>query len=427
MKKISGLRWWIIGMVILCTVINYLARNSLAVMSVHLMQELHFDTRQYALIVNAFQAGYMIMQPVCGMVMDMIGLRAGLALFAVGWSLACAGHVFATGWVGLAGFRLLLGMTEAAVIPAGVKAVGEWFPRQERSVAVGYKNAGTSIGAMAAPPIVVFLMTMYNWEMAFLVIGVAGILWAVLWCSFYRLPADHKHLSEAERGMILNGQDAPIPVGQRKKPSVKKILTTRHFWAIAIPKFLTEPAWQIFSFFIPLFLMKERGMDLKSIALFAWVPFLAADMGGVLGGYLSPIYMKYFKIDLIRARVWAMGSGAFCMIAPGFIGWALNPYLAIGLFCIGTFAHQIISVQFSTLVTDVFPTSEQATTSGFTGMAAWAGGLTVTAIVGLVVDKVGYTPIFISLSVLDLLGLAVLFLLIRDRFERRPSLVPATV
>jgi MFS transporter, ACS family, hexuronate transporter len=305
MKKLKSLRWWIVGLICLGTIINYLARNSLAVLAPELEKKLQFSTQQYSYIVAAFQVGYTVMQSVCGFVLDFLGLRSGFTLFAVAWSISNVLHAFAGGWGSLAAFRGLLGLSEAAAIPAGIKAISEWFPAKERSVAVGFFNAGTSLGALLAPPLVVWVSLQANWQMAFVVTGSLGFIFAALWWIFYGPPRSHRLISEGELSYILEGQepDKAAGSGDRKPPPVKKILSSARFWGIAIPRFLAEPAWQTFNFWIPLYLVTVRHMNLKEIAIFAWLPFLAADLGGISGGYLSPFLMKAFKMELISSRI----------------------------------------------------------------------------------------------------------------------------
>ncbi|MEQ5843427.1 MFS transporter [Paraburkholderia acidicola] len=415
MKTVRGLRWWIIVLICIGTIMNYLARNSLGVLAPELKHALNFSTQQYSYIVGAFQVGYTIMQPVCGIVVDLIGLRLGFALFAALWSATGVLHGFATGWMSLGAMRGMLGLFEAAAIPSGMKAVAEWFPDREKSVAVGYFNAGTSLGALLAPPLVVFLSLRYGWQSAFIVTGAFGFVWAALWYAVYRSPADHPRLSTGERTLIQQGQTHSPPASKRP---VRDILGSRRFWAIALPRFFAEPAWQTFSFWIPLYLVTERHMDLKQIALFAWLPFLAADLGGILGGYLSPFLMRYCRIPLIWSRVAGVILGAFMMIGPACIGLVASPYSAIALFCVGGFAHQMISALVNTLSADVFDPDEVATASGFAGMAAWIGGLGFSLVVGALADTVGYGPLFACLGAFDLIGAALLVLLIRGQTKQ---------
>lgn len=416
MKTIKGLRWWIIALVCLGTITNYLARNSLGVLAPQLKTELGMSTQQYSYVVGAFQVGYTIMQPVCGFIVDLIGLRIGFALFAVLWSIAGCLHAGASGWLSLASFRGLMGLTEAAAIPSGMKAVAEWFPDKEKSVAVGYFNAGTSLGALLAPPLVVFLSLRYGWQSAFVVTGVLGFVWAALWYGFYRSPREHAQLSAAEHDRIVSGQIRSVGAARGKRP-VREVVTSRRFWAIAIPRFFAEPAWQTFSFWIPLYLSSARHMDLKEIALFAWLPFLAADLGGLLGGYLSPFFMKFFRVPLIWSRVCGVVLGAVLMIGPACIGLVASPYQAIALFCVGGFAHQMISTLVNTLSADVFDPEEVGTASGFAGMAAWIGGLGFSLMVGALADTVGYGPLFGLLGAFDLIGATLLILLIRGQSQ----------
>lgn len=381
-------RWWIVALICAGTVANYLARNSLGVLAPELKTIFAMSTRQYSYVVGAFQVAYTVMQPIAGMVVDRVGLRVGFALFGVAWSAANMLHAFAAGWISLAFFRGLLGLTEAVAIPSGVKAVAEWFKPRERSVAIGWFNAGTSLGAVLAPPVVVAVTLWASWRWAFVVTGGVGLIWAAAWYAFYRTPA----------------RDA-APVSPRA--SARAILADRRFWVIAVPRFLAEPAWQTFSFWIPLYLATERGMDLKQIALFAWLPFLAADAGGIGGGYLSPWLMKR-GVALVPSRVAGMALGAVLMIAPGCIGLAASPYLAIALFCVGGFAHQLISGLINTLSTDVFAPEEVGTANGLIGQAGWIGGLLFSLAIGQLADRVGYAPLFGMLGVFDLLGAAVL-------------------
>lgn len=406
--RVRGLRWWIVALICAGTMANYLARNSLGVLAPELKTVLDMTTQQYSYVVGAFQLAYTIMQPIAGALVDRFGLRAGFALFGLAWSAANMLHALAIGWVTLALCRGLLGLFEAAAIPSGIKAVAEWFPARERSVAVGWFNAGTSLGALIAPPVVVAVALWADWRAAFVVTGLVGIVWAAAWFAFYRPPDTHPSITPAEREMIA--ADRPPITAARAKP--REILRMPRFWVIAVPRFLAEPAWQTFSFWIPLYLATERGMDLKQIALFAWLPFLAADAGGILGGYLSPFLMKR-GVSLISSRVAGVALGAVLMIAPGCIGLAVSPYTAIALFCVGGFAHQMISGLINTLSADVFAPGEVGTANGFIGQAGWIGGLLFSLLIGQVADTIGYAPLFGALAAFDLIGAAVLILFIR--------------
>ena len=419
MKKMKGMRWWMVGLVTLGLIVNYLARNTLSVAAPTMMADLHFDKEQYSYIVVAWQVCYALMQPVAGYVLDAVGTKIGFAVFALAWSLACASAALASGWQGMAFFRGLLGLTEAAGIPAGVKATTEWFPPKERSVAIGWFNIGSSIGALCAPPLVVWTILHGGWRMSFVVVGAIGVVWTLLWVLFYKHPRDQQKLTDAERYFILSGQD-DRPQDKVAKASWKQIVRSSNFWSVAIPRFLSEPAWQTFNAWIPLYMATERHMDLKEIAAFAWLPFLAADIGCVLGGYLSPIIHKRFKISVFASRKWVVGIGAVCMIAPGCVGLVASPYTAILLLCIGGFAHQTLSGALYSITSDVFGRHEVATATGLAGMSGYLGATLFTLLFGIAVTHVGFSPLFGVLAVFDLLAAVVVWLMVRERGPQPP-------
>lgn len=419
MRTIKHLRWWIIGLVTLGTILNYLARSTLSVAAPTLKAEFEMSTEQYSWVVLAFQGTYTIMQTVAGAILDHLGTRLGFFLFAIGWALANMAHAFATGWPSLAFFRALLGATEAAAIPAGAKTVSEWFPPRERPLATSGFQMGTSVGNMIAPPLVAFCILLWGWEEAFIVTGGISLLWAVLWWFGYRTPAQHRRLSAEERQMIEAGLAENTDVGT--KPATRKeVLKSRGFWAIAIPRFFAEPAWQTFNFFIPLYLVAVWKLDLKSIALWAWMPFLAADFGSLAAGLLPPWLMKR-GASLLTSRKVTMTIGALCMVGPACIGLATSPGMAIALFCIGGFAHQMLNGALVTLGSDLFDSRTVGTATGMAGSAAWIGGMLFTFAIGKSADVFGYNPLFVALAALDLIGAAVLWSLLRKSRTGSPA------
>lgn len=405
------LRWWIISLVTLGTILNYLARSTLSVAAPTLKTEFAMSTEQYSWVVLAFQASYTVMQTVAGTVLDALGTRLGFFLFAVGWAFANMAHGLATGWQSLAAFRALLGATEAAAIPAGAKTVSQWFPPRERPLATSLFQMGTSVGNMIAPPLVAFCILAWNWQAAFLVTGALSLLWAGLWWWGYRDPAAHPRLSDAEREVIASGGKEDLA----GKPATRSaVLKSRSFWAIAVPRFLSEPAWQTFNFFIPLYLVAVWKLDLKSIALWAWLPFLAADFGSLAAGLLPTWLMKRGS-SLISSRKLTMTVGALFMVGPACIGLAGSPGVAIALFCIGGFAHQMLNGALITLCADVFDSRTVGTASGMAGTSAWIGGMLFTLLIGQSADTFGYNPLFVALAGFDLLAAVVLWTLLRNR------------
>ncbi|WP_406705538.1 MFS transporter [Sodalis sp.] len=429
MRKIKGLRWYMIALVTVGTVLGYLTRNAIAVAAPTLQDQLHITTQQYSYIIAAYSACYTIMQPVAGYVLDMLGTKVGYAVFAILWAVFCMATALASSWGGLAIARGAVGMAEAAMIPAGLKASSEWFPAKERSIAVGYFNVGSSIGAMVAPPLVVWAIMIHSWKMAFIITGVLSLIWALCWLLFYKHPKNHKKLTAEERDYILSGQEAQHQVNNGKKMSAWEILHNRQFWGIALPRFLAEPAWGTFNAWIPLFMFKVYGFNLKEIAMFAWMPMLFADLGCIVGGYMPPFFQRVFGVNLIVSRKLVVTLGAFLMIGPGMIGLFTSPYVAIGLLCIGGFAHQSLSGALITLSSDVFGRNEVATANGLTGMAAWLASTLFALVVGALADTIGFSPLFAVLALFDLLGALCIWTILKNRpaDEVESQRTPATV
>jgi ACS family hexuronate transporter-like MFS transporter len=410
--KIPGLRWWIIGLLMLGSIVNYLTRSSFAVAAPTLMNDLGIGEKEFSLINVAFQ-GAIMLQPVCGYVLDVVGLKIGFAVFAIAWSLISMAHGLAHNWRSFAGLRGLLGFTEGCANPAGMKTTSEWFPARERGMAGGIFNIGASVGSMLAPPLVVWAILTYNWQMAFVITGSIGLAWAALWLIFYDSPQRHTGLSDGERGYIAAGQEKYLE-GDGSPPSILKILGRRNFWGIALPRFLADPTWGTLTLWVPTYLFKARHFDLKHIALFAWMPFLAADIGCMAGG-LIVVALQRRGINLINARRCAFTFGAFLMIGMAFVGLVKNPYTAIALLSLGGFAHQTLSVTVITMASDLFKRSEVATVAGMAGTFGNAGLLIFNLGIGFLVKAVGYSPFFVGLAALDLVGAAVLWTVVRER------------
>ncbi|MFB1315588.1 MFS transporter [Klebsiella pneumoniae] len=422
--KIKGLRWWIIGLVALGTAINYLARSSLSVAASTLFTELHITEQQYSWVIMSFQMAYTLAQSVCGYILDSIGLRIGFFIFALAWSFANMAHALAINWQSLAFCRGLLGLSESAAIPAGIKATSEWFPSKERGIAGGLFNIGTSLGAMLAPPIVVWAIIYMHWQFAFIFTGSFGLIFAFLWLFLYRPPEKHKWISEEEKQYFAAGQEKELQSDGDKRPPLRALLKQRNFWGIAMTRFLSDPVWGTLSFWLPLYLIQVRHLPLKEIAMFAWLPFLAADIGCVAGGVLSNLLITKFNVTTVNSRRIGFTIGALLMTSLSAVGFVENVYFAIALISLGGFAHQMLSTMAMTLASDLFKKNQVATVSGMAGSAAWLGQLLFTMVMGLLVHQIGYTPFFIALSILDLIAAAIIWLTVIDpqRAVREPIL-----
>jgi len=410
-SKIKGLRWWMISLIMLGAIINYLTRSTLAVAAPTLLKELGITTQEYGYITAAFQ-GAIMLQPLCGYVLDVLGLKYGFAVFATAWSAICMAHGLATNWQSLVVLRAMLGLAEGSANPAGMKAVSEWFPAKERGMAGGIFNIGASFGSMLAPPLVVWAILHYNWQSAFVITGALGLVWVAAWLLLYDAPARHRRLSAAEAQHIAAGQERHLQ-GSGTRPSVLSILKMRNFWGIALPRFLADPAWGTLAFWVPLYLTTVRGFDLHQIAMFAWLPFLAADLGCLFGPTVVLALQKR-GVRLINARRGAFTLGACMMMGVAFVGFVDSPYAAIALLSLAGFAHQTLSVTVITMSSDLFRRNEVATVAGLCGTFGNLGLLIFSLLIGTLMATVGYTPFFVSLAVLDLLAALLLWTLVRE-------------
>jgi MFS transporter, ACS family, hexuronate transporter len=417
-RTILGLRWWTVGLIMLSAILNFLTRSTLAVAAPTVMANLHISTQQYSWITGAFQ-GAIMLQPICGYILDVSGLKYGMAAFAVIWSLVSMAHGLAHNWQTLAWLRGLLGFAEGTANPGGMKVISEWFPARERGFAGGLYNIGASVGAMLAPPLVAWAILSYNWQSAFFITGALGIAWAGLWLWFYQPPDRHRALGAEERAHILAGQESHLE-SDGVQPSLLAIAARRNFWGIALPRLLADPTWGTLSFWVPLYLTTVRHFDLRQIAIYAWLPFLAADLGCLFGPAVV-LLLQRSGVNLIDARRGAFTLGACLMLGVVFVGVVQNPVIAIALICLAGFAHQTLSITVITMASDLFRRNEVATVAGMAGTCGNFGVLVFSLLIGALVTRVGYTPFFVALSLLDIVGAVLLWTLVRAPQEDAAS------
>ncbi|HVO18078.1 MAG TPA: MFS transporter [Anaeromyxobacter sp.] len=419
---LKGLRWWIAGLLTLITIVNYIDRTALGVVGPVLKKELSIDEVSFSYVVIAFQVVYGLTQPFAGRIIDWLNIRIGYAAALTWWSVAQGLTALAGGWRSLAFFRGVLGVGEAGNFPGAAKTVSQWFPPKERTVAMGIINIGSGVGSMIAQPLVVVLILSFSWHAAFIATGIAGFIVLALWLALYRQPDKHPWLSSQEREIIQSGdQQVTVAEPPKEKGVFKLVLPQKNFWALAIARFLSEPAWQLFTYWIPFYLVTERHLNMKEVALFAWVPFLAADLGCLFGGVLSPFFMR-LGARVLTARKLAMTVPALLMTLAAFTGKAPSLGLAILFFSIGGFAHQAISSTLLTLPADIFPKRTVASANGASGMAGYAGGILFTWLVGQLAKAGNYGPVFLCVGIFDVVGAVVLWSLLRE-----PEAAPAEV
>ncbi|WP_309089851.1 MFS transporter [Phenylobacterium sp.] len=399
-------RWVVVGLLFLAMVVNYVDRQTLGLLKPALTEEFGWSETDYADLVFWFQAAYAIAYLTWGRVMDRMGARFGFGLAYLIWHVGHIATAAATSFGGFVAARVLLGLGEGGGFPGGIKAVTEWFPKKERALATGLFNAGTNIGAIVTPLVVPAIVLAWGWQAAFIVTGVAGLIWLPIWLLVYRRPREHPKVSAGELAYIE--QDPPDTV---EKVAWTKLLGYRETWAYAIGKFLIDPVWWMFLFWLPDFLGKRYGLDLKTFGPPLVAIYLLSDVGSVGGGWMSSRFM-HMGWSINRARKVTMLICALLALPVAFAAFASNLWVAVLIIGVATAAHQGFSANLYTLPSDVFPRSAVASVIGIGGMLGAIGGMVFSKYVGFILERLGtYTPIFVIAATAYLLALLVVHLL----------------
>lgn len=373
------------------TVINYLDRQTLSVAAPVLREQFHMSNVDYSRVVFAFLLAYTIMNGVSGPLIDRLGTRLGYGLCVAWWSIAAALHAFSRGALSLGAFRFLLGIGEAGNWPGAVKVVAEWFPENERALAAGIFNSGSAVGAILAPPVVAFLLLKLGWEAAFLFVGLTGLVWLAFWWKIYRTPA--------------------APAGQASPPPapVRALLRTRFVWAFTASKIFMDPVWYFYIFWFPEYLKRVRNFDLASIGKYAWIPFLVAGFGNLLGGWLSGFLLKR-GASVTVARKSSVTFFAFLMTSAIPAVLAREAWLAIAFVSVAMLGYTGSLANMLSFPADVFPGNAVASVYGLASMGSGFGGMIFTLLTGWVIDHYSYTPVFFGFGVVPLLCAAILWM-----------------
>lgn len=378
----NNIRWGIAILLMLSTLLCYLDRQSFAVAAPMLSEKFGFDNMDIAFIANGYMIVYAFMQPVAGRLIDGMGTRLGLALAVTWWSIANVLHALAGGRASFTAFRGLLGFGEAGNFPGAIKAVSEWFPPKERSVATGILNMGAGIGAVIAPPLVIFLITRFGWQSGFVVTGAVGFIWVALWMVLYHHPASHPFLTARERGLILGAPVGPVAAAT-SQGAWKEALANRGIWTLMAARFISDPGWFFYLIWLPTYLKQERGFSLTAIAASAWIPYLGADFGSIIGGAMSAYFVRR-GFSLLTARKLAMCICAAMMPVAIPAVRADSAVAALIFVTIATTAHQAWAASLLTLPADLLPKRSVASGYGFTGMCGMLGATLFTYFVGAV-------------------------------------------
>ena len=375
-NKIGNYRWTICALVFFATTVNYLDRQVISLLKSVLSKDLKWDDGDYANIEIAFKLFYSFGMLIAGRVVDKLGTKKGYAMATGLWSLAAVGHAFANPAFGFMIARAALGVTEAGNFPAAIKSTAEWFPKKERAFATGIFNSGTNIGAIVAPLTVPLIAVYWGWQWAFILTGLIGFIWLALWQVYYTSPQDSKKLSKAEFDYIHSDkEDQALEENTEKVPWIK-LLGYRQTWAFAIGKFLTDPVWWFYLFWLPDFLQSEYKLTLMEMTIPVAIVYLISTIGSVGGGYLPMAFINR-NWPAFKARKTSMFIFAMFVFPVVISQWAgsINMWLAVLVIGIAAAAHQAWSANIFTTVSDMFPKKATASVTGIGGMAGGMGGI----------------------------------------------------
>ena len=424
-QRIGYYRWVICALLFFAATVNYIDRQVIGILKPTLQLEFGWSEMDYADIVFAFQLAYAAGLLLAGRLMDKLGTRLGFTIAIVVWSVAAMAHAEAT-WFGpgvaallgmfgfaysasVAGFmaaRFMLGLGEAGNFPASIKAVAEWFPKKERALATGIFNSGTNVGALLSPLAVPWITLNYGWYWAFVATGLIGFIWLALWWPMYRHPEEHPRLGPSELAYIQS--DPADPPG---KVPLRDILPHRQTWGFAIAKFMTDPIWWLYLFWVPDFLNRNHGIDLKHVGPPLITIYLIADVGSIGGGWLSSSLIKR-GWTINAARKTAMLACALAVVPIIFASRTDSLWTATLLVALAAAAHQGWSANVFTLASDTFPRHAVGTVVGFGGMAGAVGGMAIAKVTGFILETTGsYLPVFLIAGSAYLVALAIVHLL----------------
>ncbi len=410
---VPGFRWWILGLLFFGTALSFFDRQVLSVLAPTVKAEMGMTNSQLANVMAAFTLSYSIMFVLGGWFLDRVGTRRGMLICVSLWTVASAAHASARSAWQLGACRFLLGVGEGGCFPGVTKAALEWFPLRQRSRAIGFAIGGAAIGAVAAPPLATWMVGHVGWRGAFWATGAFGALWVLLWAVFYRRPRQSPFVSAAELAVIEedagSGQDSAaeddVPL------SWPELLRLREVWGLLLTRFLLDPVMYLYMFWIPQYLSTERSATLADIGRLAWIPFLTLDVANMLGGFVSD--------RLVRAG-WSLGAarktvmGVAAMVTPISIlsMFVERMDVAVGLMAVQMFAHGFWITNYITLTGDLLPPRSVGTVVGLCGCAGGLSGFLTTKLVGMVVDRFSFVPVFIAAGVLYPIGFLVILLTI---------------
>jgi ACS family hexuronate transporter-like MFS transporter len=412
------IRWWIVWTLFGSTVINYISRQTFSVLAPVITRELHLSHTDLSKVFSAFQFSYAGMWLIGGVLLDIIGTRLGLTLAVIWWSLISMITGFADSIFSFEAFRFLLGIGEGCNWPGASKAVAEWFPASERGVAVAIFDSGSSVGGVIAALAVPWVAILIGWRYAFALSGLLGLLWLIAWLSVYQPLDRHPRVTAEERAMILGGRDTPMVSAQQGIGRWLSLLKQPTVWGIVLARGLTDPIWWFYVFWLPQYLSDARGFSLKQIAAFAWVPFIAGDLGNFTGALSSGFLIKR-GMPVVRARKWVCVISSMPVLAGIPAATVHNPYGALFLISFAVWGYASFSTMALTFPSDLFPQDVVASVTGLSGCGAGLAGALFTLLVGWLVDRFSYYPAFFLAGTIPLLATSSVLLLIHPAQPQR--------
>jgi len=412
--KIPHLRWGIAGLLFFSTVLNYVDRQALSVLAPVLTKELGISNIEYSNILTAFLAAYTLMYVGSGFLVDRWGARLALSVFIVWWSLANMSHALAVGVWSLGAMRFLLGLGESGNFMAAFRVVSEWYPAKERALVHGLIQGGAAIGAIITPPVVTWIYSLYGWRPAFLITGGLGFVWLVFWLLLYHSPDKHPRITDAERALVLADT---LPTAKASSVSWRQLAQYPQMWGLMAARFVSDPVWWFYLFWLPKYLVEQRGFTMVEMGMLAWMPYLSADLGALFGGWLSGRLVARGR-PALSSRFAVMLPCALLMPVSLAIHHAQSRAVTIALICVVTFAHMAWKTNQNTLTNDLFPKHLIGATSGLLAFGTGLGGTLFIWMTGHVVQGYGYGAIFIIMGLLHPVSY-----LITRRFVRQPIAV----
>ncbi|MGD0481713.1 MAG: MFS transporter [Terracidiphilus sp.] len=405
-------RWWIVWTLFFSTVINYISRQTFSVLAPMISAQYHLTHTDLGRILGAFQISYAVTWLLGGIFLDAVGTRLGLALAVIFWSVVNILTGFASSVFGFACFRFLLGIGEGLNWPGASKTVAEWFPSQERSLAVAIFDSGSSVGGAVAALVIPVFALAFGWRSAFVFSGLLGFVWLLVWLRVYHPLDRHPRVTPQEISFIRAGQNAPVTSAERGVRRWLSLARDRNVWGIVLGRALTDPIWWFYVFWLPQYLSDARGFSLQRIALFAWMPFIAADLGNFTGGLVSGYCIRR-GVSVVRARTWVCVFSSLPILAGIPAASVHSVYTAMALICFALWGYASWSTMGLTLPSDLFPQDVVATVTGLSGFAAGLVGAVFTIAVGILVDRFSYGPAFLVAGLMPLFATASILLLIR--------------